>query len=163
MKNIIIGLGLTALVIGILLWLGGPNRNANATPVSTDPSKLIAVETAYDFCTISMANGKVTHDFIFKNTDATDITINKMFTSCMCTRAVLIVNGKEDGPFGMPGMGFLPSVSETITPGAEGTIRVTFDPNAHGPAGVGTIDRVVTAQTDDGALLELRFHAVVTP
>ena len=46
--------------------------------------------------------------------------------------------------------------------GEEATITVVFDPNAHGPAGVGLIQRTVTIE-NDGKPIEFSFKVIVTP
>lgn len=67
------------------------------------------------------------------------------------------------GPFGMPGHGAIPTINEALEPGTEATIEVVFDPAAHGPAGVGKVNRVVTVETASGEALQLSFQATVTP
>lgn len=164
MKQILIMLGATVVLGTGLVWLAGPSKSpATATVADTGPSSLTVPEKSYDFGTISMKNGKVSYDFKVQNTGNKPLTVTKMFTSCMCTEAFLVNGAKESGPFGMPGHAALAPISESIAAGASAVVRVVFDPAAHGPAGVGTISRVVTVQTDTGAPLEFRFRAVVTP
>ena len=84
----------------------------------------------------------------------------------MCTVAYLeTVDGDaEKGPFSMVGHGgTVPKANEIIKPGESRKIRVVFDPNAHGPAGVGIINRVVTLEDSLGRVLEFQIKAVVTP
>ncbi|MBI5798635.1 MAG: hypothetical protein HZB10_01760, partial [Candidatus Yonathbacteria bacterium] len=87
----------------------------------------------------------------------------KLFTSCMCTTASITADGKNFGPFGMQGHGFIPPISATIAPNATATVDVTFDPNAHGPAGVGYIQRTVFIENSAGDPLEINFSVTVTP
>lgn len=117
----------------------------------------------FDFGDISMAAGKVAHRFSISNTGAAPITINRMYTSCMCTEATLITLGGKKGPFGMPGHGTFPSLFETLSPGGSAQVEVVFDPAAHGPAGVGPTERVVTIRSYESLPLELRFTAMVKP
>ena len=63
----------------------------------------------------------------------------------------------------MPGHGFGPKIDETFLPGEEAVIEVIFDPSAHGPAGIGTVERAVYLENDSGLLLELLIKAVVAP
>lgn len=119
---------------------------------------------SFDFGRISMAKGKVSHRYSIRNSGATPLTINKIFTSCMCTTATLMTpSAKTLGPFGMPGHGLLASISESLAPGELAQVDVVFDPAAHGPAGVGPTTRAVTVLNDAGLALELRFNAMVTP
>ena len=63
----------------------------------------------------------------------------------------------------MPGHGgSVPKVNDTIKAGETREIEVVFDPNAHGPAGVGLIERVVRLEYGEKTL-ELNIKAVVTP
>ena len=91
------------------------------------------------------------------------VTVRKLSTSCMCTTASLINGSRRVGPYGMPGHGAIPTISETIAPGQEVTVEVVFDPAAHGPAGVGPVNRAVYVEDSTGAVLQLTFTATVTP
>ena len=72
-------------------------------------------------------------------------------------------DGSTKGPFGMAGMGYVPPANETIKPGESRIVRVVYDPNAHGPAGVGQIDRFVTLTDSSGGTLQFEIKALVTP
>ena len=63
----------------------------------------------------------------------------------------------------MPGMGFVPPANEVIKAGEIRAIRVVYDPNAHGPAGVGQIDRFVELTDSSGGAIQLEIKALVTP
>jgi hypothetical protein len=134
--------------------------------------KLTAEETVYDFGKISMKDGNVTKVFKVSNTGSEDVNLTNISTSCMCTAAYLLrADGSKIGPFGMPGHGGntdMPGhgggkAGEIITAGESREIEVVYDPNAHGPAGIGTIDRFVYLQDENGAKLELEIKAQVTP
>ena len=54
--------------------------------------------------------------------------------------------------------------SDTIDLGEEVSVEVTFDPAAHGPSGVGPIERQVVISTGANQQpISLQFKAVVTP
>lgn len=163
-KETLIIVGITIAAFVGIIWLATPDQKAPAQAgVSGEVSKvLITQENKFDFGTISMAAGKVTHAFKFKNTSAEPLTITTTYTSCMCTSATLVVGGVRKGPFGMPGHGFLPKLSEIVSAGEEIEVEVVFDPAAHGPAGVGPISRAVTLETSSGSAT-MNFSAVVTP
>ena len=59
--------------------------------------------------------------------------------------------------------GTVPKANEIIKAGESRKLRVVFDHNAHGPAGVGIINRVVTLEDNGGGILEFEIKAVVTP
>lgn len=124
---------------------------------------LEANKTFHDFGTISMKNGKVTTTFKLKNIKSEPVELTRLYTSCMCTNATLKLSGQSEGPFGMIGHGSIPKFSDMLASGQEAEVEVVFDPNAHGPAGVGTIERTVTIEGKDGKLAELNIKATVTP
>lgn len=153
---------------GLVIWGYSNNGNTAAGVQGAEPSgaksALSAPSAFYDFGTISMKNGNVSHDFILANPGREDIVINGIQTSCMCTTALLVEpDGSAKGPFGMPGMGGMTSTNDTVKGGEAKTLRVIFDPNAHGPAGVGEIDRFITVADSSGASLQYEIKATVTP
>jgi len=81
----------------------------------------------------------------------------------MCTTAFLQSTDREKGPFGMEGMGFFAPANEVIEPGESRAVRVVYDPNAHGPAGVGAIDRFIYLTDPSGGELRFEIRAMVTP
>lgn len=160
-RNTILGGLAVLLVLGALFALGrgaGPDA-ASGVPETT---ALIAADRAYDFGEISMRDGIVRHAFSLQNVSPEALTVEKLYTSCMCTTAALDFAGKRSGPFGMPGHGFLPRIGRVIAPGEAATVEVAFDPAAHGPAGVGRIEREAVLETDQGPF-RLRIAVTVTP
>lgn len=167
-KTIIITL-LVFAVIGYLLVLSykkSASTTASVQGVEQNGTKslLTAPEVFYDFGTISMKNGDVSKEFTVTNSTDKDITVATVLTSCMCTSAFIVgSDGAIKGPFKMPGMGYVPPANEIIKAGENRIIRVVYDPNAHGPAGVGAIDRFVTLTDTIGGTLQMEIKAVVTP
>lgn len=155
----------TLVVLGVIIFLGRPaTGNPSNTPdVNAPESALKASETRFDFGTISMAKGKVSHAYAVTNTGTEPLIIKKVYTSCMCTTASLKNGDKTYGPFGMPGHAAVPSVDVSVAPGASVEVEAVFDPAAHGPAGVGPISRAVILENSAGKPLEVGFIANVTP
>ncbi|MEX1063710.1 MAG: DUF1573 domain-containing protein [Candidatus Paceibacterota bacterium] len=163
-KNIIYTSITIAAILVVLVIVFQPTESGQLGPVSQNDSvALTAEESLFDFGNISMAEGMVTHDFKIQNLDTEPVMISKIYTSCMCTSAELVTDSGSKGPFGMAGHGFLPAVNELVGVNEDATIRVTFDPAAHGPAGIGRADRVVYVEQKSGAKLNLRFTAFITP
>lgn len=81
----------------------------------------------------------------------------------MCTEATLVQGGEQWGPFGMPGHGATAEINRLVSPGEEVTVLAIFDPNAHGPAGIGRADRAVSVLMGGRRVLQLQFSAYVTP
>ena|SRR3989338_848606 len=163
-KAIIIG-AVVVLVLGGLMWWGWSNQAVGPSLTGNNgKSSLVASEILYDFGTISMANGKVDKIFKVTNPTDTDITLSSIITSCMCTVAYIENAGREKGPFGMPGHGGVTArANEVIKAGESLDIKVVYDPNAHGPAGVGLIDRFVELTEANGGTIQLEIKAVVKP
>ncbi len=164
LSTILIAAGVVAL--GLLLIYAEPKagESAKGKDVSSNQaSQLTADLSAYDFGTISMKNGKVTKSFKVYNSQSSPVLVTKVYTSCMCTDALLKIDEKLYGPFGMLAHGATPLVNQEIKPNQEASIDVTFDPNAHGPAGVGVIEREVSVEQATGGKLTLNIKANVTP
>ena len=164
-KSLLIG-GAAIILIVLVFIFARPSGNSPANVANNLTPNALAAETQnYDFGTVSMAAGNVSYATTIKNTSAAPVTITRLYTSCMCTTGTLEVGNKKLGPFGMPGHGGagIVNTNEALAPGEEATLKITFDPAAHGPAGVGFIERVITVETNAGAPLELAFTATVTP
>ncbi|MEK7669202.1 MAG: DUF1573 domain-containing protein [Patescibacteria group bacterium] len=160
------------IVIGLFVWgyfsKGGTTasvQGVSETNSTASKSLLIASEKFYDFGTISMKNGNVIKEFTVTNSGDKDVTVGTVLTSCMCTTALIVgPDGSTKGPFGMAGHGgSVPPANEIIKVGESRIIRVVFNPNAHGPAGVGPIDRFITITDTSGDTLQFEVKAVVTP
>jgi len=167
-KTIISFLIIILGIIGLFWWGRSVQKSTSANPssnLSASALALSALETSYDFGKISMAQGLVEKIFEISNPTNQDITVERITTSCMCTLSYISTSeGKEKGPFGMVGHGgTVPKANEIIKAGESRKLRVVFDPNAHGPAGVGIINRVVTLEDNGGGTLEFEIKAVVTP
>lgn len=169
-KNII--LLVCVVLVGLFIWgyfsKGGTTASVQGISepnLTISKNPLIATEKIYDFGTISMKNGNVNRDFTVTNSGDKDITVKTVLTSCMCTTALIMKSdGSTNGPFGMAGHGdSVPPANEIIKAGESRIIRVIFDPNAHGPVGVGPIDRFITLTDTSGNALQLEIKANVTP
>lgn len=168
LKTILITIIACFALIGLLFWGYAKNGNtaASVQGVSSTGAKsaLAATDILYDFGTISMKNGDVTKNFIFTNPTDKDVNIRGVETSCMCTSALLVLpDGSTKGPFGMAGMGGMTTTNETIKAGETMTVRAIYNPNAHGPAGVGQIDRFIIVTDASGGKIQFEIKALVTP
>lgn len=165
-KIIVIVAGILAL--GGLFWLGSLSKAPvpGATASAEDqlkPSLLVTEETSFDFGSIRMADGIVRRTFSVKNAGAEPLPLERLYTSCMCTTALFKQGADEKGPFGMPGHGIVPKLNATLAPGEKAEVEVAFDPAAHGPAGVGRIERAVYLESPASKPLVLEISATVTP
>lgn len=146
---------------GISIWYG-----ENVSISENKTGQLLAEKYSFDFGTVSMSNGKVQHAFKIKNSDSNPAKITKIYTSCMCTEATLVMGKSSKGPFGMPGHGgVVARLNETINPDQEIVVNVEVDPSAHGPQGTGPAKKIVYIETDSVTTpkLELVLEINVTP
>lgn len=162
-KTIVIVTALAILILGGLFWIGRPRPQSDSGAPSASATMLLAEEKLFDFGTISMADGNVDHIFRIANPTDKDINLKSVSTSCMCTSAFIESPSGEKGPFGMQGMGYLPPANEIIKAGEFRNIKVVYDPNAHGPAGVGPVDRLIYLSDESGGTLKLEVRARVMP
>jgi len=106
----------------------------------------------------------VTARFGVKNSAAGVARLTEVYTSCMCTTVRLeFADSRVAGPFGMRGHDLPTTLARTLKPGEEFVALVTFDPAAHGPAGVGPVVRQVLLQTAERGRLLLTLRANVLP
>lgn len=139
------------------------SHHPEESAASAQEASTLAFEpSTFDFGRISMAKGNVSQTVKVRNVSAAPVTLKKIYTSCMCTTGSLAVAGKKLGPFGMPGHGPIPTFSETLAPGQDAELEIMFNPNAHGPAGVGPVKREVYLDTDSGRA-KVQFNGYVTP
>lgn len=158
-----------ALILGfavILLLIGAGYLYSSQSPPDQNrpPSQVIEPvgDSEYNFGQISMAAGKVSHLFSLRNRSPEPVVIEKIYTSCMCTEAQLSIAGQTTGPYGMAGHGLLRPVNRTVQPGENFTVKVIFDPAAHGPAGLGPFERTVYVQEPSG-IISLVIRGSVSP
>jgi hypothetical protein len=163
-KSIIIGTIIVFGLIGLMFWSRN-NQTAGSFEFENEKKgSLSASEILYDFGTISMANGKVEKVFKITNPTDKDVLLSSVVTSCMCTTAYIKNSDGEKGPFGMPGHGGpVAKANEVIRAGESRDIRIVYDPNAHGPAGVGLIDRFIDLTEANGGMMRFEIKAIVTP
>lgn len=161
-KNHLLILGITALVfVGAVLLLSNPQKAQQASVLGVLAD--LEMEQSFDFGSISMKEGDVSHEFLLKNTGEEAVSISRMYTSCMCTAARFKMGEYQSGFFGMVGHGYIPKINKVLNPGEEAIVEVVFDPAAHGPAGVGRVERVVYLEDPDGEKTTLEITATVTP
>lgn len=149
----------------ILIWIGiagaliyfapfekiiSPDQKINSQKSESVNAKLTAGHYEYDFGTIQITGGKVRHGYNLKNEGADALNVSKVWTSCMCTTAeIKTSDGKTYGLFGMGGgHGGNISADINIQPGEEFELTAEFDPMAHGPDAIGSIQRTVFIKTN---------------
>lgn len=148
----------TILLIGGLAFLmtkasgGGVSKgkdsyinNAEATNLEVSPLGRVNLgEVPY-------GGGIISKSFDIKNTSASTIKLRKITTSCMCTVAKVKLGNKETKFYGMEMNGDLNPLLDFDLPAREtAQVIFEFDPAAHGPQGIGAVDRVIMVFFDVG-------------
>lgn len=145
MKKVILGsiAVLTALLLSACTGSTGESDKSDASLLSVNNSgRLTTMEkTSFDWGDINIEGGKVEHVFTLKNSGEEDLIIKSANTTCMCTTATVEApDGSASPTFGMHES--IPW-GYPIKPGEDFNVKVVFDPMAHGPTGVGAIQRSV--------------------
>ncbi|MBI2042554.1 MAG: DUF1573 domain-containing protein [Candidatus Nealsonbacteria bacterium] len=155
-KLIIAVLGGTVLLMGGIIVMDKGGVQASGGQIELSPATI-------DLGTVSMANGNVKTTYQIKNIGKEALKIDRVWTSCMCTTAVLKLGDKTSPAFGMHDSSSL--WSQEIQSGEEALLEVTFDPALHGPEGVGQLTRAIYLSTSDPShkKAEVRFNINVTP
>lgn len=162
-------------MLGAAGCVGNEDKSSAASAQSAEPRSLLELEKQraesplqaerrqYDFGAIPIDGGNVETVFHVSNTRPAPLKLVAVYTSCGCTTAMLeFADRSQAGPFGMPGHGSLQTdIDRTVEAGEDFTVRVIFDPAAHGPNGLGKVTRVVTLHTADGGTAELAITADV--
>lgn len=153
MKPVIIGLGLTLLLIlgGVILV----SRTNNAAVLSQNQEVKAGVDrTEHDWGQIGINNGKVRAEFAITNSGMAALQLANVVTSCACTTAQVVIGGKASPYFGMHTKS---GWTGQIEPGQSAKLVVEFDPLFHGPQGIGQITRQTTVETNDPGQRQLTF------
>lgn len=159
-KNLIIT---TVVVIGALAAIILIKPAPTPVAATGDSGTLVAETTKYEFGRVPLMGGLVRTTYRIRNAGTEPVTITSVYTSCMCTTAIIRTAEATEGPFGMPGHGVRRNVNLALAGGESAEVEAVFDPAAHGPAGVGPISRSVIIGSTAGDPLELAFSAIVTP
>ncbi|OGM30105.1 hypothetical protein A2801_03835 [Candidatus Woesebacteria bacterium RIFCSPHIGHO2_01_FULL_41_10] len=154
------------LIVGFAVWQGGkesPAKEVTATTSSVDIKDLEVTPASYNIGTIKMKDGNVVKTYEVKNTSAETMKLQRIATSCMCTKTKIKIGDKETREFGMEGMGDKnPPINLELPSGQTATVTAIFDPAAHGPKGVGSFDRTVFLYfSNPSGTKELKFNGTV--
>ncbi len=115
-----------------------------------DAPKIVINESEHDLGKVSQIKGVVTTDFEFSNQGESDLIIGKLSSSCGCTSATVVYDGKVGPTFTMEGHGQEnPTDWEVaIGPGDTAILRIFYDPTVH-PDLVGPVTRTVSVFSND--------------
>jgi hypothetical protein len=129
------------------VWLLG----RSSSPQATSEGAITVAEPSQDFGRTSLDGGDVFLEYEAENTGSEAVTLTRIATSCMCTKAqVKSADGRESPWGGMQGHAAAGPVNLnwTLQPGEKVTVVADFDPAAHGLAGVGHVRREIFLSTN---------------
>lgn len=131
----------------------------NSKDIGGDIGALAVQKNQFSFGEIPI-NGGLVKKQIPLSVQGGQLSVKKIYTSCMCTNAYLIDNNTKLGPFGMHDS---QKLNYAIASDKLYSIEITFDPAVHGLAGLGLNQRVVYIETNSPKtpLLEINFDATV--
>lgn len=143
---------LTLSILGLGVWL--LSRPTGAVMEKSADTKVEVGETNFDWGKIKIDAGNVEKTFVIKNAGSGTLKLSNIFTSCDCTTASVIINGKQSPYFGMHAksawIGEVPA-------GGQAELKVIFDPAYHGPSGLGPMTRQIVVETNDVSKKKLTF------
>ncbi|HJY98339.1 MAG TPA: DUF1573 domain-containing protein [Patescibacteria group bacterium] len=144
-KILVILIAMFALVGGAVFLFAGDKQSSDASLAKVEAQEVSVTPESYDIGRVLMKDGIVTREYEIKNSSSNTLRIKNIATSCMCTRAQVILGDKRTRLYSMEMSGAKnPNVDFDIPGGQSAKLVVKFDPAAHGPAGVGKVDRVVS-------------------
>lgn len=153
-----------ALVFTFLLIIGFSFFMSREAEVLTEVKGVEVNPTSYELGNVPISGGIITKEFVVKNNTDETLTLKKIATSCMCTEAKITFSEGETDFWGMEhATDKNPPVNINFESGEEIKVLVNFDPNAHGPEGIGPFEREVWLTFSDPAgVKSLRFSGRVT-
>jgi hypothetical protein len=136
---------LILIVGGVYLMAGNVNSASDSSLPKVESQDVTVSPESYDIGRVLMKNGLVNREYEIKNNSENILRVKNIVTSCMCTRAQVVWGDKRTRLYSMEMAGAKnPNVDFDIPGGETAKLVVKFDPAAHGPAGVGPVDRIVT-------------------
>ena len=151
-------IGLAVIGVGLAFGYSGGKNEASADS-GTSP-RISLEQSTLDWGTVSAAAGPVSREVKITNNGTRDLIIKKISTSCGCTSARLTTAQRTTPVLAMDHGGNLPPIRETIKPGEEAKLAITYDPNTHYVRG--PITRVVYIVSDDPDLPEAEINNNIT-
>lgn len=153
----------TFVLLGGLVFLSSKNSSGEEPKVTAQIQGIEVNPASYSLGDVPINGGIVEKTYDVKNTYGKTLNLKKISTSCMCTKAKVKIGDKESQPFGMEGMGDAnPPLNWEIPDGQTAIVTADFDPAAHGPAGLGFVDRsIFLTFSDPAGVKELKFNGTV--
>lgn len=143
-KIVLIFLATLFLIGGVYLIIRNQTKVADSALPKVDPQDVQISPESYDIGKVLMKNGFVIRESEIKNNSQNILRVKNIVTSCMCTRAQIVFGDKRSRFYAMEMSGAKnPNIDFDIPARTTAKLVIRFDPAAHGPAGVGPVDRSV--------------------
>lgn len=147
-------IGTLLLLGGSVVYLSGFSSGKSVISVSQNV-KAEVMENSFDWGEIAYSGPKATKTFKIKNSGTETLKLTNVKTSCTCTTAQVVIEGKESPLFSMHATS---SWLGDVAPGKEAELKVIFDQQFHGPSGVGLVERIISVETNDANNKLLEFN-----
>lgn len=161
MKGKVILIIVTLIIIagGVFFVAKSQNSIPDSSLAQIKPEDVSITPDSFDLGKMIMKNGLVTREYEIKNNSKDVLRVKNIVTSCMCTKAQVVFDGRRTRFYGMEMQGAKnPNVDFDIPAESTAKLVVRFDPAAHGIEGVGPIDRsVYIAFPDPTGQKEVKF------
>lgn len=152
-KIVLITIGIiTFAILGAGAWL--LSKPVGVEVEKSDQAKAEVGETNYDWGEIKINGGNAEKVFFIKNAGTGPLKLSGVSTSCMCTTAQVIIDGKGSPFFGMHQKS---SWIGEVPAGKQAELKIVFDPAFHGPSGIGQMTRQIEVDTNDKNNPKLEF------
>jgi len=159
-KKVIIAVIATLIVFagGFYLVSRGDNSAQDLSLPKVEAADVQVSPDNYDIGRVLMKSGLVTREYEIKNNSENTLKLKKIVTSCMCTRAQVVVGDKKTRFYAMENS----TISFDIPGKSTAKLVVRFDPAAHGIQGAGKVDREVSLTfSDPVGIKEVKFFGEV--
>lgn len=164
-KVIIVVFATLALLVGGVYFVSKKESSvSDSSLVKVEPADVQVLPDNYDIGKVLMKNGIVTREYEIKNNSENTLRLKKIVTSCMCTKAQVVVGDKRTRLYAMEMAGGAknPIINFDIPGKSTAKVIVKFDPAAHGIQGVGVVDRNIWLTfVDPVGIKEVTFHGEV--
>lgn len=144
--------------------LGKEFKERIAAQAPTDRPVISLNPVSFDFGLVSQKKGVVWTIFELSNGGSKDLVIDKLESSCGCTTASIIFEGREGPKFGMPGHGLNENIGDwqaVIPSGGKARLKVYYDPNVH-PDFRGDATREISVFSNDPIDFEKKVQVDLT-
>ncbi|MDP2684335.1 MAG: DUF1573 domain-containing protein [bacterium] len=141
---------MVVIVAGLVIWGVSQGDESTSSSPTSDGAEISISPSKFDFNQVSQKNGVVNTSFTVENSGTADLIIDDMESSCMCTSAAIVVDGKEGPKFGMHNNPT--NWSATIKPGESAELIVYYDPNVHQDfRGRATREVIISSNADNNS------------